>query len=152
VYRSLITLPLVAALALTGCSATTNPAGSTVDLGDKQACTDWAGYEQGMLQVVSVIQHLAADPKGLTQDVVTQFNTARNNLLVAYDTAGKEATSKSIKDALSTAASADSAIYYNLPGATNKLIQKSITSVTAVVKACSAAGVDLSSILKQSSN
>ncbi len=142
--RSFLALPLAALLAISGCAA---PA--TVDPGDQQACTDWARYEKGMLQLVAVIQHLAQDPKGLTQDVATEFNTSRNNLLVAYDSSLKTATSKGVKDALNKALSADSVMYYDLGGATDEVIQNSITSVAGVVTACMTAGVDVSAVLQQ---
>lgn len=144
--RSIIALPLAVVTALAGC--TTPP---TVDPADQQACTDWAQYEQGMVQLIAIIQQMAQDPKGLTEDVATQFNTARNNLLVAYDTALKTAKSKDVKDALNRALDADSVIYFDLGGATDELIQESITSVAGVVTACAAAGVDVSTILKQPS-
>lgn len=141
----MLAVPAVVSLVLAGCAAV-----PTVDPGDRDACIDWATYEQGMLQTVAVIQEISKDPAKLTEDIATEFNTARNNLLVAYDSAVKTATSEKIKNALSNALDADSVIYFDLSGATDQRIQESIVAINAVVTACSEAGVDLSTILGNS--
>ena len=141
--RSILAAVSVATVvALTGCSAI--PA---ADPGDKQACEVWSKAEQAMVQTVAIIVKLAEDPAGLTEDVATEFNTKRNELLAAYDQAKKLATSKDIKAALEDGINKDSVVYYDLAGATNERIQASMTAVSAIVATCAVAGVDVSSVL-----
>lgn len=99
-----------------------------------------------MLQMVSLIATLAQKPEGLTNDALSQFNGARNTLLAAYDSATKAAESSAIKDALAAALDADSVVYYDIAGATQDRMQKSITAVSSVITACGASGIDLASI------
>ena len=141
--RSILAAVSVATVvALTGCSAI--PA---ADPGDKQACEVWSKAEQAMVQTVAIIVKLAEDPAGLTEDVATEFNTKRNELLAAYDQAKKLATSKDLKAALEDGINKDSVVYYDLAGATNERIQASMTAVSAIVATCAVAGVDVSSVL-----
>jgi 16S rRNA G1207 methylase RsmC len=84
-----------------------------------------------MLQTVAVIVEVAKDPEGLTEDVATAFNKARNELLVAYDKATELATSPDLKSALEKALDADSVIYYDIAGATQERMQASIAAVGA---------------------
>lgn len=141
--RSILsTVSVAAVVALTGCSAT--PA---VDPGDHEACTLWSKAEQAMVQTVAIIVELSADPAGLTEDVATEFNTKRNELLAAYDEAKKTATSQSLKDAFDNGLNKDSVVYYDLAGATNERIQESMNAVSTIVATCGVAGVDVSSVL-----
>jgi hypothetical protein len=119
----------------------------TASEGDKQACTIWSEAQQAMVQTVAIIYELAKDPASLTEEVVTEFNTKRNQLLGAYDQAKKVATSESLKSALDVGLDADSVVYYDLAGATNERIQESLTAVGNLVVACTAAGIDVSDVL-----
>ena len=137
------TLALVTAASialLSGCTA-------SVDPGDKEACTVWSKAEKAMLQTISIIVEVTKDPAGMTDDVAKTFNTARNELLVAYGEAAKVAKSKTLQDALAAGLDADSVIYYDLAGATNERMQKSIAAVGTVVSTCLAAGIDVTSVL-----
>jgi hypothetical protein len=141
--RSFLTAVSIASVvALTGCTAAT-----TADPGDQQACETWSKAEQSMLQTVSIIFEIAKDPSKMTQDVATEFNTRRNELLYAYDTAKRAATSKDLKAALEDGINKDSAVYYDLAGATNERIQESMNAVGAVISACAVAGIDVASVL-----
>ncbi len=138
----LAALSVATVVALTGCSAI--PA---ADPGDKQACEVWSKAEQAMVQTVAIIVKLAEDPAGLSEDVATEFNTKRNELLAAYDQAKKLATSKDLKAAFEDGINKDSVVYYDLAGATNERIQASMTAVSTIVATCAVAGVDVSSVL-----
>lgn len=138
--RIVTALALSSALVLSGCTA-------AVDPGDKEACTVWSQAQKSMLQTVAVIVEVTKDPKGLTEDVATAFNKARNELLVAYDKATKLATSKDLKAALEKGLDADSTIYYDIAGATQERMQASIAAVGTLVSTCLVAGVDVSEVL-----
>lgn len=138
--RSLAILTAASIAVLAGCTA-------TVDPGDKEACTVWSQAEKAMLQTVAIIAEVAKDPSGMSEEVVTEFNTRRNELLVAYDNAAKVATSPDLKAALETALDTDSVIYYDLAGATAERMQASIAAVSTVVSTCLVAGIDVSSVL-----
>ena len=141
--RSFLTAVSIASVvALTGCSST--PA---VDPGDQQACQIWSKSEQAMVQTVAIIVELAKDPATMTEDVATEFNTKRNELLAAYDQAKKVATSPDLKAALENGINKDSVVYYDLAGATNERIQESMAAVSTIVSTCAIAGVDVSSVL-----
>ena len=141
--RSFVTaVSLASVVALTGCSAVT-----PVDPGDQQACTIWSKAEQAMVQTVAIIVELAKDPAGLSEDVATEFNTKRNELLAAYDEAKKVATSEDLKTALENGINKDSVVYYDLAGATNERIQESMAAVSTIVATCGVAGVDVSDVL-----
>lgn len=129
-------------VALTGCAATT-----AVDPGDQEACITWAKSEQAMLQTVAIIFKIAQDPAGLTNDVAEEFNTKRNELLAAYDSAKKVATSTDLQQALDNGINKDSVIYYDLAGATAERIQESRDAIAAVVTQCTLSGIDVSEIL-----
>ena len=100
-----------------------------------------------MVQTVAIIVELAKDPASMTNDVATEFNTKRNELLTAYDEAKKVATSPDLKDALDEGINKDSVVYYDLAGATNERIQASMAAVRTIVSTCAIAGVDVSSVL-----
>lgn len=138
--RIVTALALSSALVLSGCTA-------AVDPGDKEACTVWSQAQKSMLQTVAVIVEVTKDPKGLTEDVATAFNKARNELLVAYDKATKLATSNDLKAALEKGLDADSTIYYDIAGATQERMQTSIAAVGTLVSTCLVAGVDVSEVL-----
>ena len=133
-------IALSSALVLSGCTTTADP-------GDKEACTVWSEAQQAMLQTVAVIVEVAMDPEGLTEDVATAFNKARNELLVAYDKATELATSPDLKSDLEKALDADSVIYYDIAGATQERMQASIAAVGTLVSTCLVAGVDVSEVL-----
>jgi hypothetical protein len=139
--RSLTAIALISVAALAGCSSV------TASEGDKQACTVWSEAQQAMVQTVAIIYEMAKDPTSLTEEVVTEFNTKRNQLLGAYDQAKELATSESLKSALDVGLDADSVVYYDLAGATNERIQDSLTAVGNLVVACTAAGIDVSDVL-----
>ena len=138
--RIVTAIALSSALVLSGCATAADP-------GDKEACTVWSEAQQAMLQTVAVIVEVAKDPEGLTEDVATAFNKARNELLVAYDKAAALATSKDLKAALEKGLDADSTIYYDIAGATQERMQASIAAVGALVSSCLVAGVDVSEVL-----
>lgn len=138
--RIVTALVLSSALALSGCA-------TSVDPGDKEACTVWSEAQKSLLQTVAIISEIAKDPEGLTEDAATTFNTVRNELLVAYDKATKLANSPDLKSALEKALDADSVVYYDLAGATAERMQASIAAVGTVVSTCIVAGVDVSSVL-----
>jgi hypothetical protein len=138
--RIVTAIALSSALVLSGCTTAADP-------GDKEACTVWSEAQQAMLQTVAVIVEVAKDPEALTEDVATAFNTARNELLVAYDKAAELATSKNLKEALAKGLDADSVIYYDIAGATQERMQASIAAVGALVSTCLVAGVDVSEVL-----
>ena len=141
--RSLLTVVSIASVvALTGCSSV--PA---ADPGDQQACQIWSKAEQAMVQTVAIIVELAKDPATMTEDVATEFNTKRNELLAAYDEAKKVATSPDLKAALEEGINKDSVVYFDLAGATNERIQESMAAVSTIVSTCAIAGVDVSSVL-----
>ncbi len=141
--RSLFTAVSIASVvALTGCSAL--PA---TDPGDQQACTIWSEAEQAMIQTVAIIVELAKDPAAMTEEVVGEFNTKRNQLLEAYDKAKEVATSPDLKAALEAGIDKDSIVYYDLAGATNERIQESMAAVSTIVATCAVAGVDVSGVL-----
>lgn len=141
--RSLFTAVSIASVvALTGCS--TLPA---TDPGDQQACTIWSEAEQAMIQTVAIIVELAKDPTAMTEEVVGEFNTKRNQLLEAYDKAKEVATSPDLKAALEAGIDKDSIVYYDLAGATNERIQESMAAVSTIVATCAVAGVDVSGVL-----
>jgi hypothetical protein len=141
--RTLLAAASIAtAVTLTGCSGL--PA---TDAGDKEACEIWSKSEQAMVQTVAIIVELAKDPAGLTEDVATEFNTKRNELLAAYDQAKKVATSPDLKAALENGIDKDSVVYYDLAGATNERIQESMAAVSTIVAACAVAGVDVADVL-----
>ncbi len=139
--RSLTAIALISVAALAGCSSV------AASEGDKQACTVWSEAQQAMVQTVAIIYEMAKDPTSLTEEVVTEFNTKRNQLLGAYDQAKELATSESLKSALDVGLDADSVVYYDLAGATNERIQDSLTAVGNLVVACTAAGIDVSDVL-----
>jgi len=139
--RLLTAVAIFSVTALAGCASV------TASEGDKQACTIWSEAQQAMVQTVAIIYELAKDPASLTEEVVTEFNTKRNQLLGAYDKAKKVATSESLKSALDVGLDADSVVYYDLAGATNERIQESLTAVGNLVVACTAAGIDVSDVL-----
>jgi hypothetical protein len=140
--RRLITsVAILSVTALTGCASV------TASEGDKQACTVWSEAQQAMVQTVAIIYEMAKDPASLTEEVVTEFNTKRNQLLGAYDQAKALATSDSLKSALEVGLDADSIVYYDLAGATDARIQDSLTAVGNLVVACTAAGIDVSDVL-----
>jgi hypothetical protein len=138
--RIVTAIALSSALFLSGCTTAADP-------GDKQACTVWSEAQQAMLQTVAVIVEVTKDPEGLTEDVATAFNKARNELLVAYNTATKLATSPDLKSALENALDADSVIYYDIAGATQERMQASIAAVGALVSTCLVSGIDVSEVL-----
>ena len=141
--RSLLTAVSIASVvALTGCSSI--PA---ADPGDQQACQIWSKAEQAMVQTVAIIVELAKDPATMTEDIATEFNTKRNELLAAYDEAKKAATSPDLKAALEEGINKDSVVYFDLAGATNERIQESMAAVSTIVSTCAIAGVDVSSVL-----
>jgi hypothetical protein len=141
--RSFLTaLSIASVVALAGCAGVT-PA----DPGDQKACEIWSKAEQAMVQTVAIIVEIAKDPAKMTNNVVTEFNTKRNELLAAYDEAKKVATSKDLKAALETGIAKDSAVYYDLAGATNERIQESLAAVTTLVATCTTIGVDVSGVL-----
>lgn len=139
--RMMTAVALLSVTALAGCTSV------TASEGDKQACTIWSEAQQAMVQTVAIIYEMAKDPASLTEEVVTEFNTKRNQLLGAYDQAKKVATSENLKDALAVGLDADSVVYYDLAGATNERIQDSLTAVSNLVVACTAAGIDVSDVL-----
>lgn len=139
--RLLTAVAILSVTALAGCTSL------TANEGDKQACTIWSEAQQAMVQTVAIIYEMAKNPESLTEDVVTEFNTKRNQLLGAYDQAKKVATSESLKQALNVGLDADSVVYYDLAGATNERIQESLTAVSNLVVACTAAGIDVSDVL-----
>jgi hypothetical protein len=100
-----------------------------------------------MVQTVAIIVELAKDPAQMTNDVVAEFNAKRNELLAAYDQAKKVATSKDLKAALENGINKDSAIYFDLAGASNERIQESLAAVTTLVATCTTIGVDVSGVL-----
>ncbi len=139
--RLLTAVAILSVTALAGCASV------NASEGDKQACTIWSEAQQAMVQTVAIIYELAKDPASLTEEIVTEFNTKRNQLLGAYDQAKKVATSESLKSALDVGLDADSVVYYDLAGATNERIQESLTAVGNLVVACTAAGIDVSDVL-----
>jgi uncharacterized lipoprotein YajG len=138
--RTLAVLTATSIALLAGCS-------TPVDPGDKEACTVWAEAEKAMLQTVAVIVEVSKNPNNLADDIVSEFNKGRNELLAAYDQATKLATSPDLKSALEKALDADSIIYYDLAGATTERMQASIAAVGTVVSTCLVAGIDVSSVL-----
>lgn len=138
--RTLAVLAATSIALLAGCT-------TPVDPGDKEACTVWAEAEKTMLQTVAVIVEVSKNPNNLADDIVSEFNKGRNELLAAYDTATKLATSPDLKAALENALDADSVIYYDLAGATTERMQASIAAVGTVVSTCLVAGIDVSSVL-----
>lgn len=141
--RSFLTAVSIATVvALTGCAGL--PA---ADAGDKEACEVWSKSEQAMVQTVAIIVEIAKDPAGLTEDVATEFNTKRNELLAAYDQAKQVATSPDLKAAFENGIDKDSVVYYDLAGATNERIQESMAAVSSIVAACAVAGIDVADVL-----
>jgi hypothetical protein len=138
--RIVTAIALSSALVLTGCTTAADP-------GDKEACTVWSEAQKAMLQTVAVIAEVTQNPNNLADDIVAEFNKARNELLVAYDKATKLATSPDLKSALESALDADSVIYYDLAGATAERMQASIAAVGTVVSTCLISGIDVSSVL-----
>lgn len=138
--RTLAVLTATSIALLAGCT-------TAVDPGDKEACTVWSQAEKAMLQTVSIIVEVAKNPNNLSEDIASEFNKGRNELLVAYDKATKVANSPDLKAALEQALDADSVIYYDLAGATAERMQASIAAVGAVVSTCLVAGIDVSSVL-----
>ena len=138
--RIVTAIALSSALVLSGCATAADP-------GDKEACTVWSEAQKSMLQTVAVIVEVAKDPEGLTEEVATAFNKARNELLVAYDKAAALATSKDLKSALEKGLDADSVIYYDIAGATQERMQASIAAVGALVSTCLVSGIDVSEVL-----
>lgn len=138
--RTLAVLTATSIALLAGCT-------TAVDPGDKEACTVWSQAEKAMLQTVSIIVEVAKNPNNLSEDIASEFNKGRNELLVAYDKATKVANSPDLKAALEQALDADSVIYYDLAGATAERMQASIAAVGTVVSTCLVAGIDVSSVL-----
>lgn len=138
--RAIATVLLLSAATLSGCAAV--PA---VDAGDKEACEIWAKAEQDMMTTVSVIANLTADVD--PQQITEEFNTRRNELLVAYQSAAQAATNADLKSLLEKGLDEDASVYFAVASSTAEDMAASAAAVAAITASCVTAGIDVGKFL-----
>ncbi|MFM6981371.1 MAG: hypothetical protein ACKOWP_01165 [Microbacteriaceae bacterium] len=132
----------VAALTLTGCSLAT-PAAP----GDKEACEVYAVAQSAFLQTSAAVAKIAEDPANVTEEVIAEFESKKQALLDAYDTALATVESADLKAALQSAQTLDTELYNNMATATDAQIQESMAAAAALVTNCTVSGVDIQKLI-----
>lgn len=135
-------LASVTTLVLTGCSLAT-PAAA----GDKEACEIYAVAQSAFLQTSAAVAKIAEDPANVTEEVIAEFESKKQALLDAYDTALSTVENADLKAALENAQTLDTTLYGDMANATDAQFQESIAAAATLVTNCTLSGVDISALI-----